>query len=213
MAVLVPGECAGHAWCKNSVVDAAFQNGGAGDFQIVHGVVEGDESACDADALRGDDSIASRLAFQQGCEDVVGRLCIGVLCDLDRLIARRSVHGAADEDVFVLDLRGTGSVRSRKADRAVSVGAYHRTGSRQQLPQVVPAVIHRQPAVDVDGCHSGVNGIRKHPADDVRQNGGKRHILVQAAVVAAFCDQADAGHAGEQILVFSGPLHGFQILP
>ena len=121
MAVFIAGERTVSSRGQNSVIDAAFQNGGASDGKVMHRVIKGDQSTVDAGTRRGDDVSAGGFAVQQGGEDVV--LCnrIGVLRDLDRLIAGGIVHGATHVNVLVLDLRRGCGVRGRETGGAVSV--------------------------------------------------------------------------------------------
>ena len=121
MAVFIAGEHTGPRRRKDSVVNAAFQNLASFHRKVMHRVAEGDEGSGNALPFGGNDGPSRRFSIQQGGEDVV--LCnrIGVLRDLDRLIAGGIVHGATHVNVLVLDLRRGCGVRGCETGGAVSV--------------------------------------------------------------------------------------------
>ena len=213
MAVLVPGERAGHAGSEDGIVDAAFQNGAAGDGKVVHRVREGDDGTQDAGALRRDDVVADRFSVQKGGEDIVWGFRKGVFCDLHRLIGGGAIHTATYLDFRIRDGGRRGCTGCRKADDTVCVRLNHNARGREELAQIGTAVINREPTKDGDGGHIRIDGIGENTSDDVRKDRGKRNVGVETAIVAALGNQPDAGHAGKQVFILASPLDGFQELP
>ena len=136
-----------------------------------------------------------------------------MFCDFNGLIRCGNVNGASHKDVAVLDFHRACCVGVGKTDGAIRVGLEHGSSGHQELFQIVPAVVHRKSTIDFDRGDLRIHGIRKCAADDFRKHIGKQGVFIQPAVVAAFGNQANAGDAGEQVLVLTRSADRLQILP